>query len=77
MLICFQFDNAQISLIPPVLAGGPQGSVHASLLYIIYIYHIPANNRTLTATYADDTAILTKHPRLTSLIIQHSLKLYD
>lgn len=42
----------------PVLAGVPQGSILAPLLYSIYTSDIPLSPDTLLASYADDTVIL-------------------
>lgn len=44
----------------PIKAGVPQGSVIGPTLYNIYTADIPIRKDTLTAIYADDTAILSK-----------------
>lgn len=43
-------------------AGVPQGSVLGPLLYLFYTSDLPTNNKMLTTTFADDTAILYSHP---------------
>lgn len=42
-------------------AGVPQGSVLGPYLYLLYTYNMPISDSTIIATYADDTAILSKH----------------
>uniref|UniRef100_A0A023F705 Putative reverse transcriptase rna-dependent dna polymerase n=1 Tax=Triatoma infestans TaxID=30076 RepID=A0A023F705_TRIIF len=49
------------SSIFPVLAGVPQGSVLAPLLYTIFTADLPSNPNTSIYTFADDTAILSTH----------------
>lgn len=50
--------NTTLSNSYSILAGVPQGSDIAPLLYIIYTADIPTNANTLIGTYADDTVIL-------------------
>ena len=45
----------------PVHSGVPQGSILGPTLYSIFTADLPVTDQTLTATYADDTAILASH----------------
>lgn len=42
----------------PIKAGVPQGSVLGPILYLLFTYDLPNNQNCVTATFADDTAIL-------------------
>lgn len=51
-------DQETYSSFYPILAGVPQGSVMAPLLYLIYTADIPVTNDSFIGTFADDTAIM-------------------
>lgn len=44
-----------------IVAGVPQGSVRGPLLYVLFTVDIPIDKAITTATFADDTAILSAH----------------
>ncbi|CAG7733752.1 unnamed protein product, partial [Allacma fusca] len=56
------FHGDAISTQHPINARVPQGSVLGPILYLIYTADIPTTEETETATFADDTAILSVHP---------------
>jgi len=51
----------EYTLLYPIHAGVPQGSILGPILYTIFTANLPETEETLTATYADDTAILASH----------------
>lgn len=55
-----KFQSGQSKLYP-ILAGVPQGSVLAPILYTLFTSDIPQSQDTTLATFADDTAILSVH----------------
>jgi hypothetical protein len=68
-------QGSEISDPFPIIAGVPQGSVLAPILYNIYTSDIPSSPETILATFADDTAILSSDPSHinVSFNLQHHL----
>lgn len=55
-------ENNTLSSVYPIRAGVPQGSILSPVLYNIYTSDMPCTPDTLTATFADDTALLSRSP---------------
>jgi hypothetical protein len=60
-----------------IRAGAPQGSILGPLLYLIFTADIPLTEKTLMATFADDTAIMSPDhdPNMASQKLQQHLNL--
>lgn len=69
-----KFRDEQTKLFA-INSGVPQGSVLGPMLYLLYTADMPTSHQTLTATFADDTAILASHynPAIASQRLQNSL----
>jgi len=61
------YNNAT-SLPVQMLSGVPQGSVLGPFLYTLFTADVPQHNSTTISTFADDTAVLSRHTNLTTAI---------
>lgn len=66
--------NHNYSYYHPIQASVPQGSVLGPFLYVLYTRDLPRTEGTVIATFADDTAILSKHHDPTTA--SNNLQLY-
>uniref|UniRef100_A0ABD2W2E7 Reverse transcriptase domain-containing protein n=1 Tax=Trichogramma kaykai TaxID=54128 RepID=A0ABD2W2E7_9HYME len=68
--------GGETSELHKIHAGVPQGSVIGPTLYLLYTADLPTSDNITTATYADDTALLSAHPcpDTTSLRLQEHLR---
>ena len=64
--------NNEISPLNEILSGVPQGSILGPVLYLLFTADLPMHAETITATYADDTALLSVHedPAIASAKLQ-------
>lgn len=62
-----------------IKAGVPQGSVLGPILYIVFTSDLPTDQRLMTSTFADDTAILStnKNPTLASMVLNEHLRMVE
>ncbi|KAA5634741.1 hypothetical protein F3G58_35215, partial [Pseudomonas aeruginosa] len=75
---CFEVKiNSDTSNMYEINSGVPQGSILGPVLYLIFTADLPTHATTTTATYADDTAILSTHENQDSASdrLQHHLNL--
>lgn len=77
---CFEVKiNSDTSNMYEINSGVPQGSILGPVLYLIFTADLPTHASTTTATYADDTAILSTHENQDSASdrLQHHLNLIE
>ena len=75
----FVFVNNELSDSGLIKAGVPQGSVHATLLFLLYINDITDNLGNLARLFADDTSLsyFGKHFDLMQIEINNDLQILD
>lgn len=71
-----KFQEEQTELYP-IKSGVPQGSVLGPILYLLYTADLPSTVNTTTATFADDTAIMTIHQDPTAASQQLQMNLNE
>jgi hypothetical protein len=70
-----KIEDAYTNLLP-INTGVSQGSVIGPLLYLLFTADLPTSPDAMTATYADDTAVLATdyNPAMASQKLQNSLR---
>ena len=60
--------NTALSTPIPMALGVPQGSVLGPFLYALFTADVPQHDSTVLSTFADDTAILSRHAHINEAI---------
>ncbi|CAB0039188.1 unnamed protein product [Trichogramma brassicae] len=71
--------NNEVTDLYEIRAGVPQGSVLGPILYSLYTADIPTSHAITTATYADDTALISSdpNPEIASIRLQSHLSVVE